>query len=356
MHRSRPPLSLLLVLAAVGALALGTAASPARAETPVIYKWVDENGVAHYTTDRGRIPSAIRDRVTQGGGAASGDWLRRDAGPASATPAPGAASAAVPAAPTAPTAPGVREPAGVEPPEASDGVHAVEAEPDWSQAPGGEAEWAPGDLGEGGEAPAPARQAAPGRPSAPTKQAAPAPPVETAPVRATAAPAASAPAPDAEAPAPDPSSATAARAPAPPPPPPPPPLEADGEPIAARAAPAAVEEPAPALAAPAAAVEPPAVEPSAPAAVASPAPRDLAPDEQEQLAALDAQIEEVEAKIASDEEALMALISDDGGTPQGALVDDPHFRDIAQRLPKLQADLERLRERRAQIQPVVPSP
>jgi len=115
--------------------------------------------------------------------------------------------------------------------------------------------------------------------------------------------------------------------------------------------PAVAEEPTP-EAAPAE----PVVEPSAPAAVASPAPRDLAPDEQAELAALDAQIAEVEQKIASDEEALMVLISENEASQQDALVDDPHFRDIAQRLPRLQADLERLRERRAQIQPAVSHP
>lgn len=32
-------------------------------ETPRIYRWIDENGVAHYTTDRSRIPDALRGRV-----------------------------------------------------------------------------------------------------------------------------------------------------------------------------------------------------------------------------------------------------------------------------------------------------
>lgn len=368
MHRPRLPLPSLaacaaaraaaLALAAVGALALGAVA---RAEAPVIYKWVDENGVAHYTTDRGRIPSAIRDRVIQGGDAARGaDWLRRDAGPAGVAPAPLPPGAGIA------TTPVEREAQGVEHPEDSDGVHAVEAQPDWSQAPGGEATWAPGDLGEEGRAPTAATPPVP-------------PPAETPPVQAA------------------PATETRAAAHAPVPPPPPPPLEADGAPIAD--APAVVEEPAVAhepvavdepvaveaiaveepvavsatppapepapVPAPVAVDEPPiaaiedaapVAEPSAPAAVAAPAPRDLAPDEQEELAALDAQIADVEAKIASEEEAMMVLIGDDANAAQGALVDDPQFRDIAQRLPKLQADLQRLRERRAQIQPVVPTP
>jgi hypothetical protein len=30
---------------------------------PTIYKWIDEHGVAHYTTDRDRIPGELRNRV-----------------------------------------------------------------------------------------------------------------------------------------------------------------------------------------------------------------------------------------------------------------------------------------------------
>jgi len=42
------------------ALALGAVAG---AETPKIYKWVDSNGIAHYTTDPDRIPKALRNRI-----------------------------------------------------------------------------------------------------------------------------------------------------------------------------------------------------------------------------------------------------------------------------------------------------
>ncbi len=38
-------------------------ASADEAPTPKIYKWVDEHGVAHYTTDFDRIPDDLRDRV-----------------------------------------------------------------------------------------------------------------------------------------------------------------------------------------------------------------------------------------------------------------------------------------------------
>jgi len=33
------------------------------APAPTIYKWIDENGVAHYTTDRDQIPGEVRNRV-----------------------------------------------------------------------------------------------------------------------------------------------------------------------------------------------------------------------------------------------------------------------------------------------------
>ncbi len=55
-----PPRSWLLVLAA----SLTLAAAPAgAAEKPRIYKWVDSNGIAHYTTDPERIPKALRNRI-----------------------------------------------------------------------------------------------------------------------------------------------------------------------------------------------------------------------------------------------------------------------------------------------------
>ena len=34
-----------------------------KAPAPTIYKWIDENGVAHYTTDRDRIPRELRNLV-----------------------------------------------------------------------------------------------------------------------------------------------------------------------------------------------------------------------------------------------------------------------------------------------------
>jgi hypothetical protein len=65
----------LFLAAAVGAVAAMWATTAGAAEpdqsaagadeiaTPTIYKWIDEHGVAHYTTDFRRIPEGLRDRV-----------------------------------------------------------------------------------------------------------------------------------------------------------------------------------------------------------------------------------------------------------------------------------------------------
>lgn len=58
------------VLAALTFLGSATALTPARAQdadeatsAPSIYRWIDENGIAHYTTELDRIPSALRGRA-----------------------------------------------------------------------------------------------------------------------------------------------------------------------------------------------------------------------------------------------------------------------------------------------------
>ncbi len=57
------------LVAATGTTTAGAAEpEPSAAEadeiaTPTIYKWIDEHGVAHYTTDLERIPEDLRDRV-----------------------------------------------------------------------------------------------------------------------------------------------------------------------------------------------------------------------------------------------------------------------------------------------------
>ncbi|MDJ0787887.1 MAG: hypothetical protein QNK05_13840 [Myxococcota bacterium] len=64
-------------------------------ETPRIYKWIDENGIAHYTTDRSRIPAGLQERFDQLGSAPPP--LEREAASAtapSAAPADGTGAAA----------------------------------------------------------------------------------------------------------------------------------------------------------------------------------------------------------------------------------------------------------------------
>jgi hypothetical protein len=67
---------------AVAALLLVATAGPAVSQEertrPLIYKWVDTNGIAHYTTNPDDIPSALRDRL---------DAVRRDRGERTPEPA-----------------------------------------------------------------------------------------------------------------------------------------------------------------------------------------------------------------------------------------------------------------------------
>lgn len=58
--RLRPALALAAALWAAGALA---AAEEGEAGGQRIYRWIDENGIAHYTTDPARIPAPLRERV-----------------------------------------------------------------------------------------------------------------------------------------------------------------------------------------------------------------------------------------------------------------------------------------------------
>ena len=59
--RLRPALALAAALWAAGALA--ASAEEADSGGQRIYRWIDENGIAHYTTDPARIPAPLRDRI-----------------------------------------------------------------------------------------------------------------------------------------------------------------------------------------------------------------------------------------------------------------------------------------------------
>lgn len=74
--------SALLGLAFVGR-SLAADVSP-----PTIYKWVDENGIAHYTTNKKRIPRNLRNRIR------SVDEVKREQEKAERAAAPSAAAAA----------------------------------------------------------------------------------------------------------------------------------------------------------------------------------------------------------------------------------------------------------------------
>ncbi len=257
----------LLVAATLALLAIAT---HAQAEPPAIYKWVDENGIAHYTTDRDKIPGAIRNRVESRGAATPAkapdvaapphrEDLMRDVVHTAPAAAAGGEPIAAPAAPAtdvaAIAAPGAAEP------QAAGG--AIRPEAAGEATPELEAE----------------------------SEAATAPEAETA---AIAAPA---------------------------------PLSQD-----VRDELSAVSAPPPAPIIP------------------------LDPEQQAAVDELDQQIEGIQSEIAKREETLAALISTTDEQRTTPLVDDPAFREISQRLPKLQADLQTLRERRNKIQPAASTP
>jgi hypothetical protein len=90
----------------VGSLlfALPALADEAENGPPRIYRWVDENGVAHYTTQLDRVPDELREQplrreeVSAQAPAAIDGWVRRERipeapAPDAAPPAPGESSA-----------------------------------------------------------------------------------------------------------------------------------------------------------------------------------------------------------------------------------------------------------------------
>jgi len=82
------------VISAAPARAQDSGEESAAATSPSIYRWIDENGIAHYTTELDRIPSALRGRATSLGSRSADAappanttqdlWVSRDRGPASA--------------------------------------------------------------------------------------------------------------------------------------------------------------------------------------------------------------------------------------------------------------------------------
>lgn len=284
--------------AATFAFALSLAPVAAHAEdeaapavAPTIYKWVDENGIAHYTTDRERIPSEIRDRVESRSEVATKN----------------------PDGSTQPAPEDVMRDAVRKKPAAGTSTEVIEAPT--SAATAAAAVPAPNP---GGTAPVATDTASIPIPTAPAEVTevqqteVEAVAVEQAPVATEIVEEA----PLEEAPAPQPTQVAA-----------PAPLAQD------------VQDEASAVSAP----------PPAPAAP-------IDPDEQAQLSELDSKIEAVQGEIAQREETLASLISTADDQRTTPLVDDPQFREISQTLPKLQADLQTLRERRNKIQPTAATP
>ena len=60
LHRSLAALLLAIALSAAAAL---PSAAAADGEKPRIYRWIDADGIAHYTTDLERVPAALRGQL-----------------------------------------------------------------------------------------------------------------------------------------------------------------------------------------------------------------------------------------------------------------------------------------------------
>jgi len=90
MRRSARRSALVLCLTGVLAACVGALARAEDSEAPAaptIYKWVDANGVAHYTTELSRVPRSVRGSVRAlGGGEGAESHAARDAGPPAAEP------------------------------------------------------------------------------------------------------------------------------------------------------------------------------------------------------------------------------------------------------------------------------
>jgi hypothetical protein len=247
------------------ALALLLSVPAALAERAVVYRWLDESGVAHYTTQQGRIPREFRDsaqEVGQGPAVAPPSLVR--------TPPPAAT-------PNAPDAPAAAPPPVAAPPPAGPRVM-----------PQGEFEEPP--LGSRSSAPAA------------TTSTASTPPVPAPPSAAPPAPV-----------------------------PPADPAPAQGHDVAAPPPGFIRGAPGPASASAA---------PSGPRASAAPV---LEPMDD---AALDDRIAALEDEVGRDQAALQNILSQPRESDGPRVADRPDFREIAQRLPKLQADLKAMREQR----------
>ncbi len=243
------------------ALALALSGSTARAEGPVVYRWIDGDGVAHYTSQSDRIPSDFRDSVQE---------IRRSG------PRPEGVAAAPPAATVSPP-----RPAAAPPPVAAPPAPRITPEGEFEEPP----------LG----SPIETRETTPSAKAAPAAGASAG--VSTAARGGHAG------------------GGTAANTPAPVAAPPP-----SGAPASVAATPTAAP---------------------ARADTVSSTPLD-SPD----AVTLDERIAELERQIDRDEAAIQQIISTPSGTDGVRVAEREDFRELAQRLPQLQASLKALRQER----------
>jgi hypothetical protein len=274
-------------------------------ERPTVYRWLDESGVAHYTTQPGRIPSEFRDGA-------------QEVGRPAPTSAPSESVGAT-APPTSNVTPPPEPPPVAAPPPSGARV-----------TPEGEFEEPP--LGSGSRsAPGPTSSAAPDPSNVvPAPASAPPAPPSAAPIPASSA--ASAPSSVASAPASAPSSSASSAAPLSSATPP-----RDDEDVAAPP-PGYSRDTAPNAPAQA----PPPVSP--PTSKQAPTAAEAAPVD---AAALEERISALEAQVERDQSLIQNILSEPRPADSVRVAEREDFREIAQRLPKLQADLKALREQRA---------
>jgi hypothetical protein len=92
----RPPSLLPALALAALALAPLARASEEPGAPPTIYKWVDANGVAHYTTDLSRVPRSVRGTVRALGGRSATEGRAESEGLAASDREPAVAPPAEP--------------------------------------------------------------------------------------------------------------------------------------------------------------------------------------------------------------------------------------------------------------------
>lgn len=103
------PLLAALVAACFAGVALPAHADDA-SQPPKIYRWIDGNGIAHYTTDPSRIPGALRSKIPDAAPAPLPPAAAEaSAPPTAASPPPASAPAPVPKTATSPTTPAATE-------------------------------------------------------------------------------------------------------------------------------------------------------------------------------------------------------------------------------------------------------